>query len=46
MDIEGWTNEVPLMRKHLEKFGSKLPKGLEVELEQLAQRLQGTAARA
>jgi len=46
VDIDGWTNEVPLMKKHYEKFAAKLPKGLAEELSQLEQRLQGAAARA
>jgi phosphoenolpyruvate carboxykinase (GTP) len=46
VDIDGWTNELPLMQKHYDKFGTKLPKGLRDELASLEQRLQGAGARA
>ena len=39
VDIEGWANEVPLMRAHFDKFGSKLPQGLRDELAALESRL-------
>jgi phosphoenolpyruvate carboxykinase (GTP) len=39
VDIEGWTNELPLMRAHFEKFGAKLPQGLNDELSALESRL-------
>ncbi len=39
VDIEGWTNEVPLMKEHFDQFGPKLPQGLRDELAALEQRL-------
>ncbi len=39
VDVEGWANEVPLMKEHFDKFGSKLPQGLRDELAALEQRL-------
>ena len=39
VDIEGWTNEVPLMKQHFDQFGPKLPQGLRDELAALEQRL-------
>jgi len=47
VDVEGWTKELPQVKKHYEKFGDKLPKGLRDELAALEQRLQaaGVAAR-
>ena len=39
VDIEGWSNEVPLMKAHFDKFGSKLPQGLRDELAALESRL-------
>jgi phosphoenolpyruvate carboxykinase (GTP) len=48
VDVEGWSNEVPLMKAHFDKFGSKLPQGLRDELSALEQRLaaQKTTAKA
>jgi phosphoenolpyruvate carboxykinase (GTP) len=46
VDLEGWTNELPVMKKHYEKFGSRLPQGLRDELAALEQRLASTNATA
>ncbi|HXS82184.1 MAG TPA: phosphoenolpyruvate carboxykinase (GTP) [Methylomirabilota bacterium] len=46
VDIEGWSNELPVMKKHFEKFGSRLPQGLRDELGALEQRLASTNATA
>ena len=40
VDIEGWLAEVPLIREHFAKFGSRLPQAMNRELEGLAKRLQ------
>ncbi len=40
VDTEGWNAELPLIRKHYERFGSRLPQGLKDELAALEQRLQ------
>ncbi|MBI5836049.1 MAG: phosphoenolpyruvate carboxykinase (GTP) [Candidatus Eisenbacteria bacterium] len=41
VDVEAWTNELPLMREHLAKFGNKLPQGIKEEVDALEKRLQG-----
>jgi len=46
VDIEGWSNELPVMKQHYEKFGSRLPKGLRDELNALEQRLASANATA
>jgi phosphoenolpyruvate carboxykinase (GTP) len=46
VDLEGWTNELPIMRKHFDKFGSRLPQGLRDELCALEQRLASSKATA
>jgi phosphoenolpyruvate carboxykinase (GTP) len=46
VDIEGWSNELPVMKKHFERFGSHLPKGLRDELNALEQRLASANATA
>ena len=46
VDLEGWTNELPLMKAHFDKFGSRLPQGLRDELCALEQRLASTNATA
>ncbi len=40
VDVEGWSAELPLMRKHFKKFGARLPAGLTEELSALERRLQ------
>jgi phosphoenolpyruvate carboxykinase (GTP) len=40
VDVGGWLAELPVCRKHFEKFGSRLPQGLADELEALEKRLQ------
>jgi phosphoenolpyruvate carboxykinase (GTP) len=46
VDLEGWSAEVPLIAKHYEKFGVKLPQGLRDELAALQRRLQAARASA
>jgi phosphoenolpyruvate carboxykinase (GTP) len=46
VDIEGWTNELPVMKQHFQKFGSRLPQGLRDELNALEQRLASANATA
>jgi phosphoenolpyruvate carboxykinase (GTP) len=46
VDIEGWIAELPGIRTHLQKFGSKLPQGLTEELHALEHRLQAAAVEA
>jgi phosphoenolpyruvate carboxykinase (GTP) len=40
VDIEGWLTEVPLIRQHFAKFGSRLPQGLKDEVDALEDRLK------
>ncbi|TPW11087.1 MAG: phosphoenolpyruvate carboxykinase (GTP), partial [bacterium] len=40
VDVPGWTAELPLIRAHFEKFGAKLPAGLNEELSELEKRLK------
>ena len=46
VDVEGWIADLPAIRKHYERFGSKLPRGLRDELGALEQRLQAAAVGA
>jgi phosphoenolpyruvate carboxykinase (GTP) len=46
VDVDGWIAELPLIRQHFEKFGSRLPSGLNDELGALEQRLQAAAVGA
>jgi phosphoenolpyruvate carboxykinase (GTP) len=39
VDVDGWLEELPLMKKHYESFGDHLPKGLWTELAALEKRL-------
>ena len=39
VDVEAWSAELPAVKKHLDKFGEKLPAGLREELAGLDQRL-------
>jgi phosphoenolpyruvate carboxykinase (GTP) len=45
VDIDGWLEEIPLIREHFAKFGNHLPEGLTRELEELDQRLRKSTAR-
>ena len=45
VDIDGWLEEIPLIREHFAKFGSHLPEGLNEELEQLDHRLRTSISR-
>jgi phosphoenolpyruvate carboxykinase (GTP) len=46
VEVEGWTAELPQIRKHLSKFGAKLPAGLNEEFQALEQRLQAASVEA
>ena len=46
VDVEGWLAELPAIRKHFERFGSRMPQGLKDELASLEQRLQAAAVEA
>jgi phosphoenolpyruvate carboxykinase (GTP) len=46
VDVEGWTAELPAIRKHLDKFGERLPKGIRDELAGLEKRLQAASVGA
>jgi phosphoenolpyruvate carboxykinase (GTP) len=46
VDVEGWLAQMPLIKKHYEQFGPKLPQGLEDELAGLERRLQMAAVGA
>ena len=41
VDVDAWLAELPLMREHLAKFGTKLPPGVKSEVDALEKRLQG-----
>jgi phosphoenolpyruvate carboxykinase (GTP) len=43
IDEEGWRAELPLIARHFEQFGDRLPADLRAELEALQQRLQPRA---
>jgi len=45
IDIDGWLEEIPLIREHFAKFGSRLPEGLSRELDELDQRLRKSITR-
>ncbi len=40
VDVDGWLAEVPLIREHFAKFGSRLPAGMKQEADKLEQRLK------
>jgi phosphoenolpyruvate carboxykinase (GTP) len=40
VDVNGWLNEIPLIREHFAKFGSNLPKELNDEVNNLDKRLK------
>ncbi|MFZ0286878.1 MAG: phosphoenolpyruvate carboxykinase (GTP) [Terriglobales bacterium] len=40
VDIDGWMAEVPLIKDHFAKFGSRLPEGLNLEVKALEERLR------
>jgi phosphoenolpyruvate carboxykinase (GTP) len=39
VDVEGWSQEIPLIREFYAEFGERMPAALQQELEQLEQRL-------
>jgi phosphoenolpyruvate carboxykinase (GTP) len=40
VDIDGWRAEVPLIKEHFARFGTRLPEGLNHEVKALEERLQ------
>jgi phosphoenolpyruvate carboxykinase (GTP) len=40
VDIDGWLDEIPLIREHFERFGDRLPIELKDELDRMEERLQ------
>jgi phosphoenolpyruvate carboxykinase (GTP) len=42
VDVEGWLEELPLIREHYARFGGRLPDRLREQVAQLEQRLQTT----
>jgi phosphoenolpyruvate carboxykinase (GTP) len=40
VDTAGWLAELPLIRKHFEKFGDRLPRELAKEVDDLEKRLR------
>ncbi len=45
VDIDGWLAEIPLIREHFAKFGTRLPEALNHEVEELDQRLRHSITR-
>jgi len=45
IDVDGWLEEIPLIRQHFDKFGSHLPQGLNQELQDLEERLRSSISR-
>jgi phosphoenolpyruvate carboxykinase (GTP) len=43
VDVAGWLAELPLIKKHYDSFGSRLPAGLWTELEALEKRLKAAS---
>jgi len=39
VDVDAWLHEVPLIKEHFAKFGTRLPEGLKQETARLAKRL-------
>jgi phosphoenolpyruvate carboxykinase (GTP) len=40
VDVEGWLAELPLIRAHFSRFGTRLPEGLNREVAVLEERLK------
>ncbi len=40
VDVQGWLEEVPRIREHFAKFGDRLPKGMNDEVDALEKRLK------
>jgi phosphoenolpyruvate carboxykinase (GTP) len=40
VDVDGWLQEIPMIKEYYESFGSHLPQELREEIKQLEQRLQ------
>jgi phosphoenolpyruvate carboxykinase (GTP) len=46
VDADAWLAELPVVHKHFDKFGDRLPQGLRDELVSLEQRLQSAKVSA
>jgi phosphoenolpyruvate carboxykinase (GTP) len=46
VDVEAWQAELPSIREHFDRFGDRLPEGLNEELDGLEERLEEAARRA
>ena len=44
VDLDRWTSELPAIKAHYDKFGSRLPQGLRDELASLEARLTSSSA--
>jgi len=44
VDVDGWLEEIPLIKEHFQQFGEKLPEGLSQELGLLEKRLLAAKA--
>ena len=40
VDIDGWLQEIPMIKEYYDSFGDHLPAELREEIEKLEQRLQ------
>jgi phosphoenolpyruvate carboxykinase (GTP) len=40
VDIDGWLDAIPSIRKHFEQFGDRLPEELDRELVRMEERLK------
>jgi phosphoenolpyruvate carboxykinase (GTP) len=45
VDLDGWRAEVPLIREHFARFGSRLPEALRQETDQLEKRLKAATGK-
>jgi phosphoenolpyruvate carboxykinase (GTP) len=46
VDVDGWLEEVALIREHFARFGDKLPAALAAKTDDLEARLQAAKAPA
>jgi phosphoenolpyruvate carboxykinase (GTP) len=42
VDVEGWLEEIPLIRAHYARFGERMPRELLAELDGLEKRLRAS----
>jgi phosphoenolpyruvate carboxykinase (GTP) len=42
VDLPGWLDEIPRIREHFAKFGDRLPKGIQHEVDALERRLRAS----